>query len=127
MKRIQSILNYINLLIIVLLLFNIFASCKNDIKFEKSGWTERESEGAYPYRAKMLNDLITNYRLTGLSHRQIINLMGEPENYINKDSSIYYEIVVKFRSIDPVYRKNLEIQFDRDSLVKNFKINIIKH
>jgi len=75
----------------------------------------------------MLKDLITNNKLKGLSYRQIINLMGEPENYVNKDSSIYYEIVVKFRSIDPVYIKNLEIQFDRDSIVKNYKINVIKH
>ena len=70
-----------------------FASCNTNQKFDKSKWQEQGDLRIYTHRKSMLNDLTKNYTLTGLSYRLLINLIGEPENYNDKEKDIvYYEI-----------------------------------
>ncbi len=109
---------------ITFLLFILLASCNNNQKFDKVKWQEQGDLKVYTHRKSMLNDLTTNYKLTGLSYRQLINLVGEPENYSDNEKGIvYYEIETDYGyDIDPVYTKTLQIKLTKDSTVATFII-----
>lgn len=106
-----------------------FAACTNNQQFNKTAWSERGDLGIYPNREKILNDLMNNHRLKGLTYKQLIDLLGEPEKYKDEEPNTgTYNIVTDYGGdIDPVYVKNLEVKFSTDSIVKNVSINEIKH
>lgn len=109
-----------NLLLFITL--TLLFSCKNlgQIKFDKGKWITKD-DMEFPYRNKMLKDLTTNYKLVGLKHNEIINLLGEP-NY-SDSSSFAYQVIEDYGSdIDPVYTKNLDFEFKKDSLITALKI-----
>ncbi len=112
---------------IVFILIIICFSCKNEIKFNKVDWL-KSSDGFYLNRDKMINDLTLNHKLIGLSKIELVELLGEPENYSNVEpNSIYYNIVTDYGfDIDPVYIKNLKIEFNQSNQVKSFKIEETK-
>lgn len=93
------------------------------IKFDKNKWNE-QTDPLFPsrYRANMLADLITNYNLVGLNYTQLIEFLGIPDT---KDSgSLTYKIVVDYnRGIDPIYTKDLDFYFSKDSVITSFKVN----
>jgi len=107
----------------------LLTACKNETKFDKAGWIIKDDLGLYPNRNKMLNDLIENQKLKGLTYLQLIDKIGEPEKNVSGDSnSIYYDIVTDYgHDIDPVYSKTLEFKFDTDSIITDYKINEFKH
>ena len=107
----------------------LLTACKYEIKFDKARWTTKGDLGLYPNRDRMLNDLTQNQNLKGLSYKQLIGKIGEPEkNTTGDNNSIYYDIVADYgHDIDPVYIKTLEFKFDTDSIITDFKINEIKH
>jgi hypothetical protein len=97
-------------------------SCKDfgQIKYDKGKWMTKD-DMEFPYRNKMLKDLTTNYKLVGLKHREIIILLGEP-NY-SDSSSFAYQVIEDYGSdIDPVYTKNLDFEYNKDSIITAFKI-----
>ena len=115
----KAIKNIDSLLFIALI--GLF-SCKDfgQIKFDKGKWISKD-DMEFPYRNKMLKDLTTNYKLVGLKHSEIINLLGEP-NY-SDSSSFAYQVIEDYGSdIDPVYTKNLDFEFNKDSIITAFKI-----
>jgi outer membrane protein assembly factor BamE (lipoprotein component of BamABCDE complex) len=116
-------------IITILTICFLLTSCKDKIPFDKAGWTIQGDLGLYPNRDKMLDDLIKNQNLKGLTYRQLIDKIGEPEkNEVGDSNTIFYDIVTDFgHDIDPVFIKSLEIKFDKDSIVTDFKINEIKH
>lgn len=112
--------------IILLVGCQIFISCNDgyrQVKFEKIKWSE-QLDPLFPsgYRLKMLEDLTKNYKLKGLKYSELIELLGIPDA---KDSiSLSYKIVVDYqKEIDPVYTKDLEFAFSKDSIITSFKIN----
>lgn len=107
----------------------LLTSCKGNIPFDKAGWTIQGDLGLYPNRDKMLDDLIKNQNLKGLTYRQLIDKIGEPEkNEVGESNTIYYDIVTDYgHDIDPVYTKILEFKFDKDSIITDFKINETEH
>ncbi|MEO5942162.1 MAG: hypothetical protein ABIP30_02270 [Ferruginibacter sp.] len=109
---------------IIPLLVIALTSCSNDQKFEKAKWEEQGDLEIYPHRKYMLNDLTSNYKLTGLTYNELINLIGEPENYSGKEKDIvYYDIETNYGSdIDPVYTKTLQLKLTKDSTVESFII-----
>lgn len=101
----------------------ILNSCNTEIKFDKVKWNEQPDLAfTPPYRNKMLKDLTSNYKLVGLQYSQLVDMLGEP-NF--KDSSfIGYTIIVDYGSdIDPVYTKNLDFTFSKDSTITSFKVD----
>lgn len=101
-------------------LFLIVASCQQ--KFDKIKWSEREDPAFPPSsRPEMLNDLITNNKLVGLSFRQLIARLGPPDN---KDGNIViYKVDVDFGTdIDPVYTKDLEFTISKDSIITSLRV-----
>jgi outer membrane protein assembly factor BamE (lipoprotein component of BamABCDE complex) len=116
------------LTITILICCFLHTGCNHNIPFDKAGWTIQNDTGLYPNRDRMLDDLIKNQQLKGLTYRQLIDKIGEPEKNLTGDSNtIYYNIITDYGSdIDPVYNKTLAIKFDGDGIVKDLKINETK-
>ena len=108
----------------ILFLSGFLYSCRDNMKFEQAGWMQKDDIGGYPNRDNMLLDLTENYKLKGLSCRQLKYLLGYPENYLDCDSNTFcYNIVTKYRhDIDPTYIKTLNVSFNVDSIVTDFKV-----
>jgi len=110
--------------IFVILSF-IFTTCNPDNKFNKIQWLEHSDIEQYPNRNRMVNDLMSNHKLKGLSYKQITDLIGEPEkNITGENNEIYYQILTEYGSdIDPVHTKTLILILDNDSTITDFKID----
>jgi len=101
----------------------LLISCEKP-KFDKIGWSEKGDLGGYPKRKSMLNDLTENHKLKGIKHRELIELLGLPENYSNEEyNAMSYNIETEYGSdIDPTYSKDLQIKLTKDSLVESYRI-----
>jgi len=106
---------------IVTLLFTVacHSILKNE-KFDKAKWTTKD-DWDFPERDAMLNDLISHHQLKGLTYQQLIDSLGEPANYGNKDS-VYYDIIINFGYLDPKSGKYLVLPLNKDSVVTGFKV-----
>ena len=93
-------------------------------KFDKIKWMTKD-DMTFPNRNNMLKDLTTNHKLVGLKHNEAIELLGEP-NY-SDCSSFTYQVIEDYGSdIDPVYSKNLDFEFGKDSVITSYKIEVWK-
>lgn len=61
------------------------------MEFDKSKWNER-FDGFYKYRENMVQDLMESHIKKGMSLKNVIDLLGEPENYQNNKTN---EIIMK--------------------------------
>jgi len=97
--------------------------------FDKLAWKEKGDLNIYAIRDQMLEDLMNHHQLRGLTYKQLIELLGEPEKYSDEEpNTATYNIVTNYgKNIDPVYIKNLEVTFSTDSIVTDVNINEIKH
>jgi len=98
----------------------VFSSCGQ--KFDKIKWAEDYKSGIPgPNRSKMLDDLTSNYKLVNIKYSQLVDLLGNPD-YI-ESSEISYDIIVDYGTdIDPVYTKNLDFSFSKDSVITSYKV-----
>ena len=118
----MSTLNYIRIVAIIGLLF--IAACNSigvSNKFDKSKWIAKDDMN-YPMREAILNDLVTNHQLRGLTYKQLIDSLGEPANYGDSKDSIYYDVVVNYSNLDPKSGKYLVLHLSKDSVVTGFKV-----
>lgn len=107
----------------LLLLVVMFVSCYNQIEFKKVGWMEKDDLNNYPKREKMLENLMENHNLHRLPYIQVVDLLGEPENYSDIEAGvIYYNIRTEYSGIDPVNVKELKIWLDENKKVKRYII-----
>jgi len=97
-------------------------------EFDKSKWNER-FDGFYEYRDNMVQDLMDNHLTKGMDLNEVIELIGAPGNYQNeKPNEITYEIMVDYGwNIDPMEGKELYIEYDKDSIVTDFRLEHWKH
>jgi hypothetical protein len=111
--------------ITVLIFCHYLFSCNNlyERKFDKNQWLECD-EIEFTPRDEMYKDLIKNYQLKGLTYQKLIHLLGKPVTNI-KDSTgkIYYPVLVKYGTIDPIQTIYLEFSINKDSVIKDFKVN----
>ncbi|MCW1147591.1 hypothetical protein [Flavobacterium lacisediminis] len=117
----------LNFIILPILLF--LASCgKKEKQFDKSTWNLRD-DITYSNRESMVADLIENHLQEGMTYKELIDLLGKPENYSDiKQNTVAYEIMVDYGwNIDPVAGKTLLIEMTNDSLVKNIKLDKWEH
>ncbi|GAA3967197.1 hypothetical protein [Mucilaginibacter dorajii] len=98
-------------------------SCKRyeDEKFSKTKWTTK-NDMDYPMREPILNDLIKNHKLKGLTYKQLIDSLGESANYGDVKDSIYYNITVNYGYLDPKSGKYLVLSLNKDSIINGFKV-----
>jgi hypothetical protein len=94
-------------------------ACENE-KFDKERWAEYEHLNGSD-RTSMAEDLQQNHKLIGLSNKQMIQLLGPPEN---DPTETWYSLVEKYEFLDPdpVSGKNLIITFNKDSIITDAKI-----
>jgi hypothetical protein len=109
-----------NLLLIILIIGMFSCNYFTETKFDKTQWM-RKDDIEFPFRNKMLKDLTTNYKLTGLKYNEVIQLLGEP-NFSDSVSFAYKVIEDYGTDIDPVYTKNLDFEFNKDSVITSYQI-----
>jgi hypothetical protein len=69
----------------VLLMILLCAGCHNkpaaveNIKFDRAKWYEKE-HNKYVHRKYMINDLLKNYRWSGVPKDSVTNMLGQPDN-----------------------------------------------
>lgn len=98
---------------------------QQEVKFDKEDWVKyNDGEGTYPYRDRMLNDLVKHHQLNGLTYKQLVDSIGEPSNYGEQDDNVVqYLIFEGFESdIDPVHGKTLDLTLGPDSVVTAYKV-----
>lgn len=102
--------------------FCLYACNNPQTKFAKDKWNE-QSDPLFPsaHRKEMLDDLTANHKMVGLKYNHLIDLLGVPD-YKDKNSLSYKIIVDYGGDTDPIYTKNLELTFSKDSLVTAFRI-----
>jgi len=107
--------------ILSFVMVTLIMSC-GEKKFEKRGWVLGWDAGSPPPdRDKMLNDLLSNYTLTGMHCRDVMALLGPP-NHVDS-SAISYNIVAGYGTdIDPVYTKDLYLYQSKDSVIYSVKV-----
>jgi len=106
-----------NLLVIFLL---CFISCSSDKqeqqeeKFDKTKWATKEDK-IYPYRDRMLKDLVYNQKLKGLKRDEVLNLLGQPTRI---DSNYLFYIVSQsfIGDLVPLHTKSLVIKLINDTV-----------
>src|ERR1700722_14944575 len=107
-------------LILCIVLFAFIVSCKQRMRFDKEKWSIQDDiDDAGPYRDAMLDDLIQNHKLKGLTYKGLTDLLGKP---LIEDSGVFYDIIVHWDVIDPDYTKTIEFKFTKDSIVSDFKV-----
>ena len=106
-----------------------FASCGVEVKkFDKTTWNDMD-DFMYANRESMISDLMKSHLRKGMTFKEVVELLGNPENYANiKSNTIGYEIMVDYGlNIDPIEGKTLFIELTNDSIVKDFKLEKWKH
>ena len=117
-------------ILIFTLLFTLHSCKDKNISFEKTGWNQdKDGIPCPPLREEMLDDLLQNHDLKGLTYKQLIDKLGEPSICETcNDNTLNYEIVVEYNfDIDPVYIKTLEFHYNQDSIITDWKIIEFKH
>ncbi|SRR5260221_7175446 len=99
------------------------SSCSE--KFDKTKWAQYDEVDG-PDRNLMAEDLLKNNKLVGLSHKQMLQLLGPPANYTDTfytdTLNTYYTLSEKYDMIDPVSGKDLVIKFNKDSIITSAEI-----
>ena len=93
----------------------ILVAC-NSHKFESKLWKEKD-DIYFPYRTKIVEDLIKSKILINISQPSMLEILGNPDGKDTtkngKIKSCWYSIVDYYGfDIDPKYSKSLSIEFD---------------
>ena len=111
---------------VVLTISILLFSCQAKDIFNTKAWIEQSDLGRYPNRKYIIDDLVKNYKLKGKSHREIIDLLGEPlprELDFRRDTVLLYPIDIKSgKNGELIYTKALWVKFGNDSIVRSFEV-----
>jgi len=104
----------------LIIVFGLLA-CNQQIKFDKKAWSTKEDFFPCACRQYMIEDLKRNYKLTGINEKELIKILGEPDQI--DTSIISYELIVEYgNNIDPIYTKTLNFKVDTNKNILNFEI-----
>ena len=114
---------------ILLVLSICIAGCNRPMSFEKNGW-QKKFNGDYPDRDAMVQDLLDNHTLVGLTTRLITEFLGEEDRVelVGKPKTdgrnyMTYQVLEEFGSdIDPVHTKYLVLEYNEDSIITKSKL-----
>lgn len=108
---------------IAILFIVTLSPCQTKQKFDKAKWAEVADLMTFPNRKYMIDDLVQNYRLKGMTYQKLIELLDKPQKKLDSTFRVYYDIDVDYGTdIDPVYTKILSIEFDKDTVVRHFEV-----
>ena len=103
----------------------VFISCNRPQPFTRETWSFGDGL-EYPSRKTVLDDLLANHKIVGLNHYQVVQLLGRPQDRDTVNFKYSYQIENTSSHYnpkkEPVYIKNLEVYFNKDSIVTKTKI-----
>ncbi|TSJ43525.1 hypothetical protein FO440_04875 [Mucilaginibacter corticis] len=108
---------------LLFLLFIALAGCSlSGSKFDRQKWSYGDGL-TYPLRDDIVDDLMKNHHIKGLTYRQVIDSLGRPQR---RDSLQFtYQILddsFDFNRKKPAHKKSLIVYFSKDSVVTKFEI-----
>jgi hypothetical protein len=105
-----------NILFVITLLS---ISCNQERKFDRELWDVQDDIHSYPYRDAMLDDLFQKHTLVGIRFKELVKIIGTPNNDLN------YHIYDDYGSdIDPIESKNLSFSLNSDSIVIRMTLSL---
>ena len=119
--------------VFTIILFFCCVSCNNDnkdnkidteseITFDEAKWKLKDGED-YPYRDKMLNDIVYNDTVRSLNKDEILDLFGEPSYYRNNENFLYYRITENRLFSWILNTKTMVIKLSEDNKIDWIKIH----
>lgn len=97
------------------------AGCHKKEPFTPKGWDDGDGI-EFPKRYLMVDDLMANRKLKGLTYKQVVQLLKAPQRNDSPPGTFSYEITRKMDVLDTLYIKNLVFYLNKDSVVTDFKI-----
>ncbi len=105
---------------IAVFVFTIASCGKSKREFTRETWSFGDGL-VYPNRDAILDDLLAKHKLEGLTHYQVIQLLGSPQDKDTVKFKYAYQIVNNASEYNPkknpVYKKDLVLYFNKDSVV----------
>jgi hypothetical protein len=102
-----------------------FISCNTDEKFDRNKWINADPVDR-TYRKNMVNDLLNKYKFRGMPYKELINLLGNPDNIGTEKYTdsvpVYYTVDEKYDMIDPVAGQDLIFHLNKDSVVTSVTV-----
>lgn len=101
------------------------SACSRPQKFTREAWSYSDGLN-FPSRDNILPDLLASHPLKGLSHYQLQQLLGTPQQ--SDDSKFIYTYEIENTGYrynpkkKPVHIKNLLVYFNKDSIVTGTKV-----
>ncbi|WP_347838809.1 hypothetical protein [uncultured Draconibacterium sp.] len=92
----------------------------SELTFDKTLWLEKNGK-KYPYRDKMLNDVVYNDTIRSLKKTEIIDLLGQPDR--SNEDYIYYLVKQERLFFWPLHSKFMVVKFEPDSSVEWIRIH----
>ena len=92
----------------------------SELAFDKTKWQIKEGR-KYPFRDKMVNDVVYNDTIRSLQKPQILDMLGEPDR--SNENYIYYLIKQERLLFWPLHSKFMVIKFNDDSSVEWIRIH----
>ncbi|RZJ33412.1 MAG: DUF2809 domain-containing protein [Flavobacterium sp.] len=88
--------------------------------FDRQKWQTKNGDD-YPYRSRMLDDLVKHRKLHGLNKSQILKMLGKPDRIDN--NYLFYEIEQQRITIMPLHTKTMVIKLDKNGITEWVKIH----
>jgi len=92
----------------------------SEMAFDKTKWARKEGK-EYPFRDRMLNEVIYNDTVRLLNKEEIFNLLGKPDRV--NDNHLYYMIDQKRIGPWPLHTKTMVIKFSDSNTIEWIKIH----
>jgi outer membrane protein assembly factor BamE (lipoprotein component of BamABCDE complex) len=109
-------------ILVGLITFTALTGCGSGSKFDRQKWSYGDGL-EYPLRDQIVDDLMKNHHITGLTFDQVIDSLGSPQR---RDSLKFtYQILdnsFEFAQKDAIRKKNLIVYFNKDSVAVKFEI-----
>ncbi|MCC8424951.1 outer membrane protein assembly factor BamE [Mucilaginibacter sp. UR6-11] len=98
------------------------AGCGSGSKFDRQKWSYGDGLD-YPLRDDIVEDLMANHQIKGLTYRQVIDSLGSPQR--RDPLKFTYQLIddsYNYGRKKPVHKKSLIVYFNKDSVVTRFEI-----
>lgn len=109
---------------LIILTLALYGCQDKGIPFNKTGWNEyADGEPRPPLRSLMLDDLLSNHTLKGLSFHELVLKLGNPDNHqFTEPNRLRYEISVDYTTGNIAHIKALDFYFSGDSIIIPWKV-----
>lgn len=94
----------------------------SEIKFDQEKWQIKEGKD-YPYRDKMVNDIVYNDTIRTLTRFEILELLGQPSYYREDTNFLYYTIKQTRLFSWPLHTKTMVVKMKNNNTIEWIKIH----